>query len=109
MFAAMRDFSTEVSTYTEVISRGDVKDVMKLTTQLKDVWHCLKLTGLMKQLAQGAGRFRSMQQKCGGIPKGLFFGQRHGPFRHEIEGYRNAGRRHERGLVVQQYSGTTRR
>jgi hypothetical protein len=56
IFVTMKDFSDEVSSYTQAFSDGDVGDIMKLTAKLKDVWHCWKLTGLMRQLAEGAGK-----------------------------------------------------
>lgn len=56
MFNIMRGFSEEVSGYTEAISEGDIEDVFKLATKVKDMWHCMKLTSFMRQLAAGAGK-----------------------------------------------------
>lgn len=56
MFTTMKGFSDEVQTYTRAISEGDVKDTFKLIADVKDMWHCLKLSNFMKQLAEAAGK-----------------------------------------------------
>ncbi|CAB9527464.1 expressed unknown protein [Seminavis robusta] len=56
MFNTIRGFSDEVSSYTEAIDEGDVGDMIKLAAKMKDMWHCLKLAGFMRQLAEGAAK-----------------------------------------------------
>lgn len=56
MFNTIRGFSEEAARYTEAFSEGDAGDMLKLAAQCKDVWHCLKLSGFMRQLAEGAGK-----------------------------------------------------
>lgn len=56
MFNTMRGFSDEVAGYTEAINDGDFGDMMKLVSKLKDMWHCLKLGGFMRQLAEAVAK-----------------------------------------------------
>lgn len=56
MFKTIRTFSEEVQTHTRAINDGDVSDMFKLIGKCKDVWHCLALSSLMKDLAEGAGK-----------------------------------------------------
>jgi len=56
MFSIMKDFSDEVVGYTEAISEGDFGDMFKLAAKVKDMWHCLKLSDFMRQLAEAAAK-----------------------------------------------------
>ena len=56
MFHTMRGFSDEVAGYTEAINDGNIENMVKLVAKVKDMWHCLKLGGFMKQLAEAAAK-----------------------------------------------------
>jgi DNA replication initiation complex subunit (GINS family) len=81
MFDIMSGFATEVSTYTQAINDGDVGDMIKLAAKVKDMWHCLKLAGFMRALAEGVGKiikvmielFRSMTDRLSTLWAALAF------------------------------------
>jgi hypothetical protein len=60
MFNTMRGFSDEVASFTEAISEGDVSDMVKLAGKVGDMWHCLKLSNFMQELAEAAGKLIRM-------------------------------------------------
>lgn len=81
MFITISGFAEEVSGYTRAISEGDIGDMFKLANKVKDMWHCLKLSAFMRQLAEGAGKliriiidlFKSMSNRLSTLWAALAF------------------------------------
>mmetsp|Transcript_3453 Transcript_3453/g.5760 ORF Transcript_3453/g.5760 Transcript_3453/m.5760 type:complete len:574 (+) Transcript_3453:122-1843(+) len=78
MFDSIRGFSQNVADITDAFGNLDVLTIVK---KVKDVWKCLKLSNLMKELAQGLGKlitlvidlFEATSTKVAGLWKALAF------------------------------------
>jgi len=78
MFDSISGYSQNVSVITEAFSN---LDVVTIVHKVKDIWKCLKLSGLMKTLAEGLGKlinlvidlFEATSSKVAGLWKALAF------------------------------------
>ena len=78
MFDSIRGFSENVSEITDAFQECDV---MTIVNRVKDLWKCLKLSSLMKKLAEGLGKliqlvitlFEQTSSKVAGLWKALAF------------------------------------
>lgn len=78
MFDSISGYSQNVAEITEAFSN---LDVVTIVHKVKDIWKCLKLSGLMKTLAEGLGKlinlvidlFEATSSKVAGLWKALAF------------------------------------
>jgi hypothetical protein len=78
MFDKIRGYSQNVADITDAFSNLDVMTIVK---KVKDVWKCLKLTSLMRELAEGLRKlitlvidlFEATSTKVAGLWKALAF------------------------------------
>jgi len=78
MFDTIRGYSQNVSDITDAFQE---LDVMTIANKVKDLWKCLKLSGIMRKLAEGLGNliqlviqlFQATSTKVAGLWKALAF------------------------------------